>query len=160
MNYPIEIVGFEGQTLEVKFSTFAGPQLLINGQPAPEGPKRGQMILRRTASTEVIATWKSQSFGLDVPRLVVAGEEIKVVDPLKWYELVWSGWPVVLIFGGGILGGLIGPIAFVINLRILRSARSTPIKFGLTAVVSVLTVVVYLSLVVLLPARLDYWVCG
>ena len=49
MNYPINIDGFEGQTLEMKPSgMLAGPQLLVNGQPAAKGPKRGQMLLRRT----------------------------------------------------------------------------------------------------------------
>ena len=95
MNYPINIEGFEGQTLEMKPSgMWAGPQLLVNGQPAPKGPKRGQMLLRRTDGSEAVATWKPQFMGLDVPRLDVDGKQINVVEPLKWYAWVWSGLPI------------------------------------------------------------------
>ncbi|MFZ2358493.1 MAG: hypothetical protein WA040_04045 [Anaerolineae bacterium] len=155
MNYPINIDGFEGQTLEMKPSgMFAGPHLLVNGQPAAKGPKRGQMLLRRTDGSEAIATWKPQFMGLDVPRLDVDGKQINVVEPLKWYVWVWSGLPILLVFIGGALGVLAGIVAFGINTQIFRSSRSTGLKFVLTAIVSVLAVAVYLALAVLLSGVL------
>jgi hypothetical protein len=151
MNYPINIEGFEGQTLEMKPSgLWAGPQLLVNGQPAAKGPKRGQMLLRRNDGREVIATWKPQFMGLDVPRLDVDGKHVTVVEPLKWYAWVWSGLPILLIFVGGALGALAGIVAFGINTQIFRSSRNTGLKFILTAVVSLLAVAVYLALAALL----------
>lgn len=151
MNYPINIEGFEGQTLEMKPSgLWAGPQLLVNGQPAAKGAKRGQMLLRRNDGREVIATWKPQFMGLDVPQLVVDGKPVKVVEPLKWYVWVWSGLPILLVFIGGALGALTGIVAFGINTQIFRSSRTTGLKFILTAVVSLLAIAVYLALAALL----------
>lgn len=155
MNHPLNLEGFEIQTLEVKTSgLFSGPQLLVNGQPAAKGPKRGQMLLRRSDGREVIATWLPQAMGLDVPRLVVDGKQINVVEPLKWYEWVWGGLPVLLIFIGGALGAIAGMVAFGVNTQIFRSDRSTPLKFIFTAVVSAVGVVVYLVLALLLASVL------
>lgn len=151
MNHPLNLEGFEGQTLEVKTGgLFGGAQLVLNGQPAPKGPKRGQVLLRRTDGREVIATWKPQALGLDVPRLEVDGKRINVVEPLKWYEWVWSGLPILLIFVGGAIGAVAGIVAFGVNTQIFRSARSTALKFLLTAAVSALAVVVYVVLATLL----------
>ncbi len=155
MTYPLNLEGFEGQTLEVKPSGFfGGPQLLVNGQPAPKGPKRGQMLLRRSDGREVIATWKPALLGLDVPRLEVDGKQLTVVEPLKWYEWVWGGLPILLVFLGGALGAIAGFVAFGINTQVFRSTRNTALKFILTAVVSALAVVAYLILATLLLSAL------
>lgn len=101
MDYSVKIDGFEGQVIEVRSPTFfAGYRLLVNGQPAPKG-KRNQMVLRRNDGKEVIATWKSQVLGFDVPQLVVDGTAIPLVEPLRWYEWVWSGLPILLVLTGG-----------------------------------------------------------
>lgn len=155
MNYPLTLEGFEGQSLEVKpGGFFSGPQLLVNGQPAAKGPKRGQMVLRRTDGREVTATWRPALLGLDVPRLEVDGKQLNVVAPLKWYEWVWGGLPILLVFLGGALGALAGFIAFGVNTQIFRSSRNTALKFILAAVVSVVAVAVYFVLALLVSGAL------
>jgi hypothetical protein len=151
MNYPLVIDGFEGQNLEVKSSGFwAGPQLLVNGQPAPKGPRRGQMLLHRSDGSEAIATWKPAFLGLEAPAVAVDGKVINVIEPLKWYERVWSALPVALVIVGGILGAIIGLVAFVINTKIFRGTLNPVLKFVLTAVVSVAAVLLYVLVTVLL----------
>jgi hypothetical protein len=144
MNHPIKLPGFESQTIEVQPAGFlSGPQLLVNGQPAPKGPQRGQLLLRRNDGREVIATWKPQALGFDLPQLVVDGQNIQIVEPLKITEWIWGGLPVFLIFIGGFLGALAGVIAFTINIRVFRSDMNILLKFLLTGVISALAVVVY-----------------
>jgi hypothetical protein len=63
---------------------FSGPRLLVDGEPAPKGPKRGQMLLRRDDGSQVIATWKPRF--LDLTQLVVDGQALNIIEPLKWYE--------------------------------------------------------------------------
>jgi len=155
MNYALNLEGFEGQLLEVKpTGFFSGPQLLINGQSAAKGPKRGQMLLQRSDGRAVVAQWKPQVLGLDVPQLEVDGKQVNVVEPLKWYEWVWGGLPLLLIFLGGALGGIVGFVAFRINTQIFRSTSSMVLKFILTAGVSVLAVVIFLILVTLFSIAL------
>ncbi len=155
MNYPINLEGFEGQAIEMKSGgLIAGPKLLVNGQSAPKGPKRGQMLLRRNDGAEAIATLKPRFMGLDVPQLSVDGKTISVVEPLKWYVWVWSALPILLVFIGGALGAITGIIAFAINTQVFRSSRTTAVKFIVTAIVSLLAAVVYVASAVLLSSVL------
>ncbi len=155
MNYPVQLEGFEGQTIEVQpAGTFSGYKLLVNGQPAPQGPKRGQMLLRRNDGTESIASWKVQLLGFDVPQLVVDGKPITLEEPLKWYEGVWSGWPVLLLFVGGALGAVAGFIAFSVNIRIFHSSLGRVEKYLLTAAISAVAVMVYMVVAALLASAL------
>ncbi len=151
MKYHIELEGFEGQNIEVKLpSFFSGAKLFVNGEPAPKGPKRGQMILRRNDGTDIIAIWKPNVLGFDIPSLIVGDEVIHVVDPLKWHELVWSGLPLLLVLRGGALGAIAGVIAFNANMKVFRSDRNTAVKYLLTAGISILAVIVYLVAAILL----------
>jgi hypothetical protein len=147
MNYPIRIEGCEGQNIEVQLSTmFAGPKLFVNGQPASKGPGRSQMILRRNDGNEIIATWKPMFLGLDVPQLSVNGIIIEVVEPLKWYEWVWSGIPILLIFSGGLIGGVIGFFSFTLSTKIFRSSFSTIGKYLVSAAISIAAVVIFFGI--------------
>ena len=64
------------------------------------------------------------------------GQTIQVVEPLKWYEWVWNGIPLLLVFLGGMMPALIGFAAFSINATLFRSQKSVLAKYGLTALVS------------------------
>jgi hypothetical protein len=155
MNYPVKLEGFEGQTIEVQPAGFFSVQkLLVNGQPASSGKKRGEMVLRRNDGQEVTATWKPQFAGLDIPQLVVEGKTIQVVEPLKWYEWAWSALPVALIFIGGALGGITGVVGLMLNAKVFRSDLNGFVKFAATGVVSLLAVAVYFVTAVLFLAAI------
>ena len=143
MSYPAKIEGFEYQNIEVQTGFWTGPRLLVNGEPAPKGSKRGEMILRRDDGRQVNASWKPQFLGLDVPQLVVDGRTVQLVEPLKWYQWVWGGWPIVLLFVGGALGAIAGMLGAVINARVFRAEISEILKYVVTGVVSILAVLVY-----------------
>ncbi len=146
MRYPLKLDGFEGQTLEVQPSgILSGPKLLVNGQPAPAGPKRGQMALRRNDGREVLVRWRPQVLGMDVPQLYVDGFVVNVAPPLPWYVWLWSALPVLLVLVGGALGAIAGFIAFAISTRIFRSSLPGLAKYGLSLLVSLLAIVVYLT---------------
>ncbi|MCX6029569.1 MAG: hypothetical protein NT169_09750 [Chloroflexi bacterium] len=151
MDYPIKLEGFEAQQLTVKPAGWVtGPKLLINGQPAPKGPKRNQLLLQRDDGTEAVAELRNSALGLDpVPQLIVDGKPIHLAMLLKWYQWIWGGLPTVLVFVGGALGALCGLVAFGINARTFRSQRTNVIKYGITAGVSILAVIVYFILAVL-----------
>lgn len=155
MSYIANIEGFEGQKIEVNTSMWTGSKLLINGVPAPKGNKRGEMLLQRNDGKQVIATWKTQSLGFDVPQLVVDGKVITLAAPLKWYQWVWGGWPILIAVAGGALGAVTGLIGLSINVRIFRSDLSEVMKYVVTGIVSVLAVVVYFAAAVLLSLLLN-----
>jgi len=143
MSYKANIEGFEGQNIEVIVSFWSGPKLLINGNPAPKGSKRGEMMLQRNDGKQVIASWKPQVLGLDVPQLIVDGKVTNLVEPLKWYQCVLGGWPVLLVFMGGVLGAVAGMIGFIINAKIFRTKMNDVLKYVISGAVSVLAVIAY-----------------
>ena len=56
MRYPLQVVGFEGRSLEVDAGLF-GRRLYADGTVVAKGKKLGQMLLRRNDGREVVAKW-------------------------------------------------------------------------------------------------------
>lgn len=143
MNYKVNIEGFENQILEVNTSFWSGPKLLVNGEPARKGSKRGEMVLQGADGKEVIASWKPQFLGLDLPQLIVDGKVVTLAEPLKWYQWVWGGWPIILLFIGGALGAVAGMISVTINAKVFRTEMGEVLKYAVSGVVSGLVVAAY-----------------
>lgn len=146
MGYAVNIEGFEGQNIEFNMGFWSGAKLLVNGDPAPKGEKRGTMTLTRNDGRPVTASWKPQFMGLDVPQLVVDGKTINVAEPLKWYQWGWSALPILLVFMGGFLGALAGFIGFSINANIFRTKMNPVLKYVVTGAVSLVAGMVYFVL--------------
>jgi hypothetical protein len=85
-----------------------------------------------------------------VPTLKIDEETIKLVESLRWYEYAWGGLPILLVYAGGALGGLVGGVATIANGRIFRSDRTTVAKYGLAGVVTVSAVVTFFVLAIAL----------
>lgn len=155
MRYDVNLENFEGQNIEVDSSFFSGVKLLINGEPAPKGEKRGEFVLQSNDGRQVTAAWKPQALGMDIPQLVIDGKVINLVEPLKWYQWAWGGWIGLLVFIGGMLGGLVGFLAFVINAKIFRMDVPGALKYLLTGAVSILALVTYFVAAILLQLALN-----
>ncbi len=146
MEYPVHIDGFEGRQLSVTSGgILAGPRLLVDGQPAPKGPKRGQLLLRRNDGTEVVARLRG-GFVDPIPEIIIDGKTVAVAEPLHWYQWGWAGLPLVLLILGGALGGALGAIGAFINGRIFRSALPGIAKYVVTALVFAGSVILFLLL--------------
>lgn len=140
------IEGFEGQDIVVKSGLLGGTRLTINDQKAPKGQRRGEMALTRNDGRVVTATWKPQMMGFDTPQLVVDGKTIQLIEPLKWQEMVFAGLPLILVFIGGLLGAIVGVLAFTASTSIFRSGSSKFSKYALSGLISILAVLIYLVL--------------
>lgn len=97
----------------------------------------------------------SRSPACALPRLVVDGQTITVVDPLPWYVWLWSGLPFLLIFLGGAIGAFLGLIGFSVNAKIFRSTWPMLAKFAVSAAVSVAAVVAYIVFATILYLALQ-----
>ncbi|NLT50231.1 MAG: hypothetical protein GXX85_04860 [Ignavibacteria bacterium] len=143
MIYKVKISGFENQNVEVKTSIWSAPKLFADGQQAQKGSNKGEMVIQSDDGRQVVAKWKPQSLGLDVPKLIVENQEITLVEPLKWYQLVWSGLPITLIFVGGLLGALLGFIGLTINSKMFRSEMNNILKYVVTGAISLGAVMIF-----------------
>jgi hypothetical protein len=150
MQHYVNAEGFEGRQLIVESAGwFSGPRLLLDGQPAPKGPKRGQLLLRRNDGVDVIAQLRGV-FVDPIPQVTVDGKTIKIAEPLPWYVWVWSGLPLVLLFMGGALGGGLGAMAMTINGRVFRADMHSALKFAITGAISLVTALVFFALAIVL----------
>lgn len=140
------IEGFEGQDIVVKTSMLGGTKLLVNEQKAPKGQRMGEMTLTRNDGRAVPASWKPQMMGFDTPQLVVDGKTIKLIEPLKWHEVVFAGLPIILVFIGGLLGAITGVLAFTASTAIFRSEMNKVSKYILAGLITVFAVLFYLVL--------------
>ena len=154
MNYPIQLAGFEGQTIELASpGLLSGARLLVNGAPAPKGPKRGTMLLTRNDGSQAVARFRPHLRGGGVPQLEVDGEKYPIVEPLSWGVIAWSALPLIGL-GGGLIGVIIGVLAMQYNFSIFRSERSIGQKYLLTGVVSAVSIALGLAIGLLVLSAL------
>jgi hypothetical protein len=67
-------------------------------------------------------------------------------SPLRWYEHLWTGWPIVLAISGGLIGGACGGAAWAINRKIFGQIREPMTRYVATGLVSAGSVVCYLAI--------------
>lgn len=119
--YPIKIKGFENKKIELVSSGFFSPaQLLVNGEKAESGSKKNEVIFRKEDGTKQSVFFQNAFFDT-IPRLIINGETVNVVPPLKWYQYVFCGLTLFLIFYGGAIGAVLCMIGFLLNIRIMRN---------------------------------------
>jgi hypothetical protein len=144
MNIRPKLEGFEGQDIEIKASMWTGTRMFINGQKPPKGQHRGEMSLTRNDGRVVNARWIPQMLGFDTSQLEVDGKNYVLSTPLKWYEVVLSALPLVMVFIGGLLGALIGIVAFSASASIFRSGMNQAVKILLSLLVIIVAGLAYL----------------
>ncbi len=140
MLHKLEVPGFEGQRLEIDAGAFK-KTLLLNGVKAPSAGV-GRYRLTRNDGREVTTKW-TMSFD-PAPSIVIDGQTIRTAPPLKWHEMAVVGAPLLLLFVGGAIGGLLGGVAATFNAKLMRSAQPAAVRylggFGLAFVAAVLYV--------------------
>lgn len=145
MEYSFEHRAFPDRRLAVRSATLLkGAKLLVDGREA-EGKGR-KFTVRDPQGSEHTITLKGSPFD-PIPKVQVDEEPpIELVPALRWYEYLWMGLPLVLIFGGGAIGGACGFVAFYASAHVFRSERGTVAKYALSGVISAVSVVLFLVL--------------
>jgi hypothetical protein len=147
----VAIPGFANQKVEViPPGFFRGTHLMVNGQPAPKGSRRGEYLLTDDKGQPVTVRFRNQAFGLDYPQLELGKQTIHIVAPLKWYVWAWAILPFLLVTFGGALGGLIGLIAGWSNIRLMRQPWHWLARLGITLGVSLLALFTWFLLYLIL----------
>lgn len=146
MGLKVNAEGFDGQNLEVVIGFWAGPKLLVNGEKAKKGSKKGEMLLKRNDGKEVRAIFKHNLLVSDVPQLEVDGKLIELAKPFAWYQWIFVGSPAIILFLGGALGATMAMIGIFLNLKIFRSELNNVLKYVLSAVITISFIFGYLLL--------------
>jgi hypothetical protein len=142
---PITYPGFEGRGLALRPSGWVqGAAIVCDGAAATRQGR--SFTLTDNAGAPVTFQFKGNILD-PIPAVVVGGQTIRFAKPFTWYEYVWVVLPLVLVLGGGVIGGLCGGAAMLINARLLRSDRPMWARYGLGALVILAAVVACLMLV-------------
>lgn len=152
MLYTLEVPGFEGQRLEIDAGAFK-KTLLLNGVKAPSAGI-GKYRLTRNDGREVTTKWTS-SFD-PAPSIVIDGQTIRTAAPLKWHEMVLVGSPLLLVFIGGALGGLLGGVGASLNAKLIRSSQPAAVRYIASIAIAGVATILYL----LVAGALHLYVTG
>lgn len=146
MRYPVFVDGFEGRDVAVELAGFfSSTKLVVDGTPATKGRKAGEYVLTRNDGHEVAASVQQVFFLDPVPQLIVEGKNYQLAEPLRWYQWVWSGIPVLLFLSGGALGALWGAFGLYLNSRLFRSKLNPIVKYGATGMITAAAALLFLG---------------
>src|SRR5712691_1327920 len=107
---------FKMQRLAVETAGwFRGPRLLINGALAEK--RKGRYSV--TSDSGVPTSIELKYNYLDpIPKVKIGDELVELARSLTWYEYLWIGIPIILIFTGGAIGGFVGALAVYTSARV------------------------------------------
>ena len=146
----VDIPGFSsGRVAVQQGGAFGSSKLFIDGQLASPTAKKGRYILRRDDGSEVEAHLKN-AFLDPTPVLLVDSQTIRIARPLTWSEWAWAGFPLVLIFLGGAIGGGLGALAMTFNVNLMRSEKSAAERYAASAFVTIGVIGLWLVIVSLI----------
>jgi hypothetical protein len=149
MRIEVRHPAFKRQQLSVETasSVFSGPKLLLNGAAVKK--QKGRYSVTSDSGAEKLIQMRYNLVD-PVPTLKIDEQTVDLLEPLQWYEYAWSGLPILLVFAGGALGGLVGGAATIVNGRIFRSGRGAIAKYGLAGLITVSAVVAFFVLAIAL----------
>jgi hypothetical protein len=134
MQIEVQHPSFKTQRLTVETASwFRGPRLLVNGAVVQK--KKGRYTVTSDPGAEISIQLKYNYLD-PIPKIKIGDEVVELASPLKWYEYVWIGIPIVLVFSGGVIGGLVGAVAANASGNVFRSDRSGAAKYGLSALIT------------------------
>jgi len=153
MEYPINLPNLKYDQLKLVTPRIYGkPKIYLNDN---EIEKRNNRYLINTNEEKPILITLKNNYLDPIPKVFINDHQIHVAKAIKWYEYIWTGLPILMVFQGGLLGALFGLISLRINLNIFRSDKNTLVKYLLTLVVSVIFVLIFLIIAAVLNTLIN-----
>lgn len=128
--------------IEVEQSLWLGKtKVLVNGKEIARLSERGKPFpIPMTDGSVKKMFVKSGGFDY-VPKVIVDGEEFRLARKLHWYEYTLGFLPLLLLLYGGAIGGALGAVGALLNIRIFRTDWPMVIKvlsvFGITLLTAI-----------------------
>jgi len=78
---------------------------------------------------------------MNIPPQIPAPEKPKLI----WYEHLWLGWPMLLLFVGGAVGGACGGAAWALNQQVFQKTKHPILRYVWTGLISITALILYLG---------------
>jgi hypothetical protein len=144
LEYKFTLDELEKSEIEIQRSLWTGRTLVfVDGDKVSKQKKGGYYEIKSEDGS--IKKLKIKGAGFDgIPKVFIEDKEVVLARKLLWYEYLIAGFPLVLVFTGGAIGGLFGALATVYNLRIIRSNMSLLLKALSIIATTIIAGVLYL----------------
>ncbi|MGV8946461.1 MAG: hypothetical protein ACOH1N_08535 [Lutibacter sp.] len=148
MKHNFQLSDFPNSNFEIETSIWTGKsKLFMNNSEVKKSTEKGKPFLIPRADGSLALAFAKQSYPDLVPTLEIDGKINLIVEKLKWYEYIVGGLPIILIFAGGLIGGIIGVIASLTNFNIFRQEGNPILKYTKVIGVTGVSYLVYLLIV-------------
>lgn len=141
MDFPFVIPTHPQIPLVLRTRIWRAAIILTQGTPLGKASRR-KFVLPLAEGTRLTLELKPNVLNL-VPDVVCGDRTIHVAPSLPVYQNALAYLPLLLIFGGGVIGGFCGATAAIINLTIFNSHQSTILKIFLALLVCLTAVTVW-----------------
>lgn len=147
LDFPISIKGFENRRLMVRTTFWRGPKLYLDGKLVKS---QNRNLFKRIRLYRIHDNYgkeveiKIHFRALDpIPQIYINDISFELAKPLTWYEYIWIGFPLILVFFGGAFGGLIGGGATFSNAILFRKIRNKIGRYILTGLGSIFAIMFF-----------------
>jgi hypothetical protein len=150
-DFPIEPVGFEKRNMVIHPNYWGPSKIFLDGKRLV--PIKKKLFSR---SRDYVAI---SNFGKDVtlrlkqrildlvPILYIDGQEFQIARPLTKWEYLWICIPLIFLFGGGFVGGLLGGAATYSNSILMRKLRNIFLRYLFTGGTTVMALLLFIRFV-------------
>ncbi len=150
MKHNFNLSDFPNSNFEIKTSIWTGKsKLFMNNAEIKKSTEKGKPFQIPRADGSIALAFAKQTYPDLVPTLEIDGKINHIVEKLKWYEYLIGGLPIILIFLGGAIGGLIGVVASLTNFNIFRQEGNPMLKYSKVIGITSASYMVYLLIVTL-----------
>jgi len=150
LEYHIELPGFENRNMIVRLSYWTRPKFFLDGNKLKPTKKRMFLMYREFAAVSNFGksvSLRLQQRPLDlIPVLFIDGQQFRLASPLSKWEYFWICLPLIMLFFGGALGGLLGTIATYSNSILIRKFKSKFPRYLFTGATTLMSVALFLKI--------------
>ncbi|MFB9053172.1 hypothetical protein ACFFVB_08780 [Formosa undariae] len=156
MKYKFQLPDFRDSNFEIETSIWTGKSKLFKDDVQIEQSKeKGRPFLIPNGTNDLVKAFPKPSFPDFIPTLEINGVKNLIADKLKWYQYVLGGLPILLIFVGGLVGGVLGALAAITNFNIFRQEGTEASKYLKVIGISIMTFILYFVLVTLITELIN-----
>lgn len=143
---------FPNHLFDMETNIFTGKSKLTqNGILVNQLTEKGRPFLLKTNEGVIVKAFPKNTLPDFALSLGINGTKHRISKKLKWYEYVLGGFPILLLFIGGAIGGGLGAMSTIMNYSIFRDEEtSTTSKYLKVVGIVILSYLVYFLLYTLL----------
>lgn len=150
-NFTVEPPGFENRKMTIRLSHWRAAKIYIDGEQLIPIKKR---LFSMNREFNVVSNYgknvsiRLKQIPLDlVPTMYIDGQVYPIARTLTIWEYIWICIPLILMFIGGAIGGLLGGVATYSNSILIRKIKNILLRYLFTGLTTVMSIILFIRIV-------------